>query len=63
MTVLSHHSYFLWRISRPEKSGVPQHDLSAEGDKDLHIFSGASTLKLKYERVIAKVFRHYAPCN
>lgn len=52
------YSYFLWSISHPGKSGVPQHDLSS--DKDLQISPGEFTpTQLKYERVIVKVFKHY----
>ena len=52
-------SFFLWSISHPGKNGHPTFDLSK--DKDATVSSKELTsVQLSLERVITKVFCHYA---
>ena len=55
------HSYYLYEISHPTKSGVPQVDLSDDSEAAVNI-NGTIPLspnQLAVERVIGKVFTHY----
>ena len=52
-------NFFLWNISHPGKNGHPTFDLSK--DKDATVSSKELTsVQLSLERVITKVFCHYA---
>ena len=51
--------YYLWNISKPGKTGIPQNELM--NDKDININDkGLTSTQLALERVIAKTFSHYS---
>ena len=53
-------SYYLWSISLPGGNGAPNFDLSKDQEAQVAISSNFTTLQLAHERVITKVFSHYA---
>jgi len=57
MLVFTLISYYLWSISKPGKTGIPQIDLS----KDIVTYDENLTdVQLQYERIILKTFLHYS---
>ena len=53
-------SYYLWSISLPGGNGAPNFDLSKDQEAQVAISSNFIALQLAHERVITKVFSHYA---
>ena len=58
-------SFYLWSISHPGKTGIPMHDLSNDEQCSVIIPTTLNPLQLRYERVryervIMKVFAHYS---
>ena len=54
-------SYYLWNISRPGKTGLPQHDLSDDPEAFIKTKDKSSSgTQIAYERIITKTFSHYS---
>ena len=53
-------SYYLWSISFPGKNGTPLSDLSKDKEAQVANSSKFTLVQLAHERVINKVFVHYA---
>ena len=53
-------SYYLWSISQPGKTGTPNFDLSKDPDASIVNYTRFTSVQLAHERVISKVFNHYA---
>ena len=53
-------SYYLWSISSPGGNGASNFDLSKDQEAEVAISSNFTALQLAHERVITKVFSHYA---
>lgn len=54
------HSYYLWSISKPGKTGIPQIDLSNDPVNVAVCDDGLTDIQLQYERIILKTFSHYS---
>lgn len=54
--VLSSHSYFLWSVSHPGKTGFPNYDLSENSQAKISLGHGLTPDQVKLEHVIAKIF-------
>ena len=53
------HSYYLYSVAHPDKKGCPLIDLSKDKEASIDA-SGLSPFQAAVERVIRKVFTHYA---
>ena len=53
-------SYYLWSISQPGKTGTPNFDLSKDPEANVANSTSYTPVQLAHERVITKVFNHYA---
>lgn len=54
------YSHFLWSISHPGKCRTSQYDLSSDNEAMVSLAENLTPTQLAYERVISKVFHHYA---
>ena len=53
-------SYYLWSISQPGNTGTPNFDLSMDPEANVANSTSFTSVQLAHERVITKVFTHYA---
>ena len=53
------YSYFLYKISRPNKSGVPQVSLVDDPEVQIDLPKSLCSSQAAVERIIVKVFRHF----
>ena len=53
-------SYYLWSISLPGRNGAPNFDLSEDQEAQVANSSNFTAVQLTHERVITKIFSHYA---
>ena len=54
-------SYFLWNITKPGKTGLPNYDLTKDEEACATYVDGPrlNEVQIRYERVITKLFKQY----